>query len=92
MDLSHVTDTGAEHSITVADVERAAESAQPPAAPTIACAACRSERFGSCGDAPRDRRGHGALEAGNSTLLSLDDHRHAPLFGLARCGKRQDDP
>ena len=30
----HVTGTGAEHSITVADVERAAEAAQPPAAPT----------------------------------------------------------
>ena len=35
VDLSHVTGTGAEHSITVADVERAAEAAQPPAAPTI---------------------------------------------------------
>ena len=35
VELSHVTGTGAEHSITVADVERAAEAAQPPAAPTI---------------------------------------------------------
>jgi pyruvate dehydrogenase E2 component (dihydrolipoamide acetyltransferase) len=35
VDLSHVTGTGAEHSITMADVERAAEAAQPPAAPTI---------------------------------------------------------
>jgi pyruvate dehydrogenase E2 component (dihydrolipoyllysine-residue acetyltransferase) len=35
VDLSHVTGTGAEHSITVADVERAAEVAQPPAASPI---------------------------------------------------------
>jgi pyruvate dehydrogenase E2 component (dihydrolipoamide acetyltransferase) len=35
VDLSHVTDTGAEHSITVADVERAAGSAQQATAPTM---------------------------------------------------------
>ncbi|MGE5057937.1 MAG: dihydrolipoamide acetyltransferase family protein [Betaproteobacteria bacterium] len=35
VDLSHVTGAGAEHSITVADVERAAEAAQPPAASPI---------------------------------------------------------
>jgi pyruvate dehydrogenase E2 component (dihydrolipoamide acetyltransferase) len=49
VDLSHVTGTGAEHSITVADVERAAEAAQPPAAPTISAPTVTAKGFDLAG-------------------------------------------